>query len=143
MNVEPVKPAPKFDTTAITKTVGGVLVLLAAWAVDNQSAVITVIALIVVWAINVAFKYFNRKVGTAWLTTALYVIAITLALLFSPVALPAFPVFDGDPTIYSTALVDFAAALLSLATPTVASATGIYNILLKNVFDKIADKITE
>lgn len=143
MNVEPVKPEPKFDKTALTKTVGGVLVLLAAWAVDNQSAVITVIALVVVWAINVAFKYYNRKIGTAFLTTSLYVIAVVLALLFSPVGLPPFPVFDGDPQLYSTALVDFAAVILSLAAPTVASATGIYNILLKNIFDKIADKITE
>jgi hypothetical protein len=143
-NPEPfVKPAPKLDKVAITKAVSGVLLLFAAWAVDHQSAVITFIALLVVWSINVVFKYFNRKVGTAWLTTALYVIAIVLALLFSPVALPAFPVFDGDPQVYSTALIDFAGVILSLAAPTVASATGIYNILLKTVFDKIADKITE
>ena len=134
-------PAP-MDKTAITKTVAGLLVIGAAWAVSHQAAVITVVAMLIVWLINVLFKFFGKQVKTAWLTTALYVVSIGMAFLFSPVALPTFPAFTGDPTGYAVALVGFVGVFMNLAAPAVASATGIYNILFKDVFDQISSKIT-
>ena len=137
----PPPPAPR-DKVAVTKTFAGIAVLVAAFAASHQSAVITLVAMLVVWAINVTFKYFNKQIGTAWLTTILYVLAVVLALVFSPVALPVFPAFGGDAAAYALAMTGYVGVLMNLAAPAVASATGIYNILFRDVFGQISDKIT-
>lgn len=99
-----------------------------------------VIASAIVYVVKMlADKYPHITIRREWLTTLLYVISLGLAITWGGVAFPAFPTFE-DPVTFVSALFGFISALLvALAIPT-SFATLIYNILLKRVFDGLAEK---
>lgn len=68
---------------------------------------------------------------------ALYVVSFLVAILFTPLALPAFPPFADAPS-FIAALLTYIAMLLTLATPVVGVAYLVYNIFLKRVLDNTA-----
>lgn len=80
----------------------------------------------------------NKEVIAA----ALYAVSFGLALWFSGVGLPAFPVFSDAPSFVG-ALLSFIGQLLEIAAPVAGMAYLIYNILLKRVFDGIEQKLKE
>ena len=127
-----------FDLQAIWRSVVAALVVGAAWAVDHQSAVITAVAMTVVWVVNVLAKWKGVQIGRAWLTGILYLIAMTLAVVFKWQALPAAPVWGGDPAVFADALIGYGSALIALSSVYVGGATALYNMLMKQVFDKLA-----
>lgn len=99
-----------------------------------------VIASAIIYGVKVlADKYPRITIRREWLTVLLYVISFGLAITWGGVAFPAFPAFE-DPVTFVSALFGFISALLvALAIPT-SFATLIYNILLKRVFDGLAEK---
>lgn len=109
----------------------------AAWSQDNRATVITWTAVIFVWALNMLFKWRGIQLGRRALTLILFVLAIGLALLFTPITLPILPVFSGDPAVYVSALIAFVSALVEIGGVIVAAATVLYNTLLKDVLEKL------
>lgn len=69
------------------------------WAVDNQAAIVTAIAIVVVWALNTAMKRLGISLGRGYVTGVLYVISFVLVVLFNPVALPNLPALPQDPAL--------------------------------------------
>jgi hypothetical protein len=99
-----------------------------------------VIASAVVYVVKLlADKYPQITIRREWLTALLYVLSLGLAITWGGVDMPAFPAWE-DPVTFVSALFGFISALLvALAIPT-SFATLIYNILLKRVFDGLAEK---
>lgn len=127
----------KFDFASIWRAVVGVLVVGAAWAVDHESAVITAVAMVVVWGMNALAKWRGVTLGRAKLTAVLYVLAMGMAVAFKWQVLPAAPVWGGDMAAFAEALMLYGTALITLSSVYVGGATAIYNMLLKQVFDKL------
>lgn len=127
----------KFDIQVVGRTVTAAVVVGLAWAVDHQSAVITAVAMLMVWFVNALAKWRGIQIGRAWLTGFLYVVSMLLAVLFKWQALPAAPVWGGDPALYAEAMINYGSALIALSTVYVGGATAIYNMLMKQVFDKL------
>lgn len=72
----------------------------------------------------------------------LYVVALVMAVLFTPVAFPAFPPFSDAPT-FVTALLSWIALLLAVASPIAGMAFLIYNTLLKRVLENLHARATK
>jgi len=126
----------RFDFQAIWRALVGAAVVGVAWAADNQSAVITAVAMVVVWVVNALAKWKGIVIGRAKLTGLLYVLAMIMSVAFKWQMLPAVPVFGGDPAVFAATLVEYGSALIALSSVYVGGATAIYNMLLKQVFDK-------
>lgn len=123
----------------------GLKILLAVmtfgfgWFADNQATVIAFAAMTIVWIVQQAMEKYGYQPKKALLTIVLFVVALVLALLFSPVALPIFPSWNNDIASYTPLLIAYVTAFLSIAGKVVAYATGVYNILLAQVFEKLPD----
>lgn len=109
------------------------------WFADNQATVIAFSAMLIVWLVRLAMSKTKYKPNKASLTIVLFVVSIGLSLLFSPVALPAVPNWNGDIASYTPLLVIYLTAFLQIAGGVVAYAQGVYNILLAQVFEKLPD----
>ena len=110
----------------------------ATWAVSNQSAVIAAGAILIVYALNMVAKTFHVQLGRAWLTVILYVVSLAFAFFMNPVGLPAFAVETSDPALFVSGLLTYLATLITALSPYAGVAMGIYNVLLKDVLDRLA-----
>ena len=76
--------------------------------------------------------------GRGWLTVILFVVCVPLALWIEPQGVPVFPVFSGEIGADMGLLAGFALELVQKMAAVVGVATGVYNILLKKIFDQMA-----
>lgn len=121
----------------------GLRILLAVltfgigWLADNQATVISFVAMLIVWALGEALKYYGFKPGKAGLTVILFIVAFLLSLLFLPVTWPSLPAWNGDASIYVSALVVFLTAGLQILAKIIAYSMTVYNLLMAQVLDKL------
>lgn len=127
----------KLDWKDGLKIVLAVMTFGFGWIADNQATVISFTAVAIVWLLGIAltrFGYHPNKVG---LTIILFIVALGLSLAFQPVALPTFPPWTGDVSVFAALFISYVTAFLQIAASVVAYATGVYNILLAQVLEKI------
>lgn len=119
------------------KIVLSVMTFGIGWLADNQAAVISFLALVIVWLVGLVFEHFKIKLGKAGLTGFVFAIAIILAYVFNPLTFPTLPEWTGDFSTYSPLLIAFLYSVLQAVDMIVAQATGVYNILLAEVLKKL------
>lgn len=83
--------------------------------------------------------------GRGFLTVLLFGVSIVLALAWNFPIFPPFPIYgvshaDNYIAKYVTDLINYLIRVLETVSPVVAFATLIYNVLGKQVFDKLAEK---
>ncbi|HAE59749.1 MAG TPA: hypothetical protein DCG54_09675 [Anaerolineae bacterium] len=128
----------------VLQVVLSILTFGVVWAVDNQAAIITALAILIVWAINVITEHLGVKFGRQMLTTGLYVVSLGLVVMLNPVALPAWPVMDGgEPALVMVAFGTWLQMLVFALLPYTAGAMTIYNLLLKAVLERLSPPIDE
>jgi hypothetical protein len=113
------------------------------WAAKHPEAALSLVAVALIWIINFLFRWKKIILHKAWLTTFLFFIALVLSAIFNPTLLPAWPVLSGDAQQIASAFYGWIGALIISAGPIVAYTTGIYNILLARVLDKLQYKPPE
>lgn len=106
-----------------------------------QLFVISTLATFIVYFLNWIAKVSGWKPGRGILTGFLYLISFGLSFVWAQPTLPPLPPWGGDIVVFVPMILDYLAALLTLAGPVVAFATLIYNTLGKLVFDKLADRL--
>lgn len=127
----------RFSWSDVVKFVISLLVSGIAFVAENEATIIVWVVMVAVWIINTLFKLRGIQIGRKWLTGILFGLAIVLSLAFDPVALPQFPAWYGDISLYADSLSLYITALVSVGTGIVAGATGLYNMLLKDVLGKL------
>lgn len=130
MNVE-------FNWKDALKVIATLVITGFVWTVDNQMALISLGAMAIVWGVKFYALQTGKQIGKVGLTGILLALSILFALIFQPVTVMGFPVFDGDTINYVNAVFGWLGALLLLGKETFAIATGIYNILLSDVLKKL------
>lgn len=118
-----------------------ILTFGVTWAINNQAAVVTAAAIIIVYLINAFAKLRNVKLGSGWLTVILYIVAMVLAYFFNPTALPAFGPVPSDPALLINAVLAYIPLLIAMLTPYAGAAMAIYNMLAKSILDQTASKL--
>lgn len=113
------------------------------WMADNQSTVMAVSVLVIVWLLNEIWKRTGEKMGKRWLTALTFGLSILLSLIFRPVLVPEFPAYAGDAQAFAQALVAWGGTILALASGIVAYATTLYNILLAEVLTKVGNMVED
>jgi uncharacterized membrane protein len=103
-----------------------------------QLAILGLVATVIVGILNLLAEKGGIHLARGWVTAILFVIAMILSFFWQPVALPAFPVWAGDPAVFALALLTFTGTLASAAGVVVGFATVIYNWLVKKVYDRLA-----
>jgi uncharacterized membrane protein (DUF441 family) len=119
------------------KIVLAVMTFGFGWIADNQMTVISFAAVLIVWLLGLALKYFGFTANKVSLTIILFIVALGLSLAFQPVALPSFPSWSGDASVFMALLVAYLASFFQIAAGVVAYATGVYNILMAQVLEKL------
>ncbi len=131
----------KFDWKNLLYILVTVIIGGAAWTEDSRMVVIVTASIAIVWIV----RWTSRAFGWSWqpgkrgLTALLFAVSLGLSFLFTPVAFPSFPPFGQDFSAWLPAFVAYLGALVSIVAPVVSGATLIYNILLAQVLDKLAD----
>lgn len=106
---------------------------------DPETAAIGLVASVIVYAVNFSAQYFGIQPKRAWLTNALFVVAIPLAIFSNPVSLPLFPQWAGDLSVFVTDFGLYLQAVAPIAKIILASAVIMYNALQPLVLDKLPD----
>jgi hypothetical protein len=127
-----------FNRLDALKIVLAILTFGIGWVANNQATVISFSAMIIVWLVAIAMRKYDYKPTKGNLTVIVFAVAIGLTLLFQPVLFPLFPEWTGDAATFSPVLITYMAELLRIAAGVVAYATGVYNILLSQVLEKVA-----
>ncbi len=125
----------KFDWKELIKVLFAVVIMGAGWTVDNQAVLITAAAVGIVWLLGLIGRRFNWQPGKAALTTFLFILAVGLQLVFTPVVAPLFPAWTGEISSYLPLLIAYTGAWIAIAGPVVSAATLVYNILLAKVLE--------
>lgn len=100
-----------------------------------QLYILALVAPALIWVVNLLAVRFGVKLGRGVLTAGVYLVSFGLAFFWTPLVLPAFPVYAGDAAGFATALVTYINAFLTALGPIVALGTLAYNVLLKKVLD--------
>jgi hypothetical protein len=113
---------------------------------EVQLFLIATLASAIVYAVKLSAQYLPPSwagfvAGRKFLTVFLYVVAAVLAAAWSLPSFDAFPAYAGDPTAFVPAVLAWLSAGLVTVSPFFAFATLIYNLLAKQVFEKMAEKI--
>jgi hypothetical protein len=95
----------------------------------------SVIAQVIKWISDWQGKDLDRK----WATAILFVVSLGLAFVWTSWAIPALPVFVGDPMTDTASVLAWAGSLLAMLSPIVGFAMAIYNLLLEKVFGAAKD----
>jgi len=128
-----------FNKQDAFKVILAVMTFGFGWVANNEATVIAFLAMVIVWAIRLIAKKYKYVPTKAALTITLFFVALGLSLIVTPVMLPFFPAWTGDPSTYALLLITYFSVFLKIAGGVVAYATGVYNILLAQVFDKIPE----
>ena len=127
----------KFNWQDGLRIVLAVLTFGFGWIADNQATVISFSAVFIVWGIGLAIKKYGYQPTKAVLTIIVFAVALGLSLIFQPILLPMFPGWTGDASTFAPLFLAYMTAFLQIASGVVAYATGVYNILLSHVLEKI------
>ena len=111
------------------------------WIADNLATVIAFSAVGLVWLINLGLRHFGWKPSKAGLTVIVFAVALGLSFLSNPAVFPEFPAWSGDASAFAPLLIAYLSALLQVAAGVVSYATGVYNILLAKVLEKLPANI--
>lgn len=120
-----------------------VLTFGLVWIVDNQAAVITALAIVIVWALNTFFLRWGVKLGRQYVTAILYAVSLVLVVIVNPVVIPDWPTIPPDPALAVSAFAAWAQLLVVALLPYTAGAMTIYNLLLKAVLERLPWSLPE
>jgi hypothetical protein len=119
----------------------GLLAALAALGVistaDWKVALIGLAVTVLVWMLNLWVKRSGKKIGRAWLTVIVYLVAMIITIIVQPVIMPALPAWNGDAALFTNAWIGFLAAVAPIAATVTGEATLVYNSILKQVADQV------
>ncbi len=105
----------------------------------DELFLVGVVASAVVFLLNtLAKRGMQLDLGRGWLTVVLFVVSLPLALWIEPQAVPVLPVFSGEIGADMGLLSGYALELVQKMAAVVGVATGVYNVLLKKIFDQMA-----
>jgi len=127
----------KFTFVDLLAVLGALLITGLGWAVGHPEAALSLLAVGLIWVINFLFTWKGIKLHKSWLTTGLFVIAFGLTGLFQPMLFPPWPSVTGDPQAIAIAIYLWIGTMIISAGPIVAYATGLYNILLAKLLEKL------
>jgi len=127
----------EFNWKDASKIVATLVITGFVWTVDNQLAVLSLAAMVIVWGVKSYALQTGKQVGKVGLTATLLALSIVFALIFQPVTVMGFPTFDGDMVAFINAVFGWLGTLLLIGKETFAIATGLYNILLADVLKKL------
>lgn len=106
------------------------------WAVDNQAAIVTMLAILIAYGLNLFAKTQHVHLGRGWLTIIVYLAALLMAFFLKPIALPVFTPETSDPALFVVSLMAYVPVLVAALSPYAGAAMAIYNVLLKDVLDR-------
>lgn len=127
----------KFDWQTVSKIVLALVASGFVWTQDNQLALLSLIAIAVVWVIRLIAQKTGKTVNKFHLSIVLLVVSIGCALLFQGFVMVPFPGFEGDLILFVSALFTWLGALLTSGAELFAVATALYNILLSDVLKQL------
>lgn len=130
---------PKFDWLSALKIMAALVISGFVWTQDNQAALLSLAAMLLVWGIKVYAARSGKRLGKEWLTGILLAVSVAFAYLFQPVEIPPFPVYSGDVLGFAQACFVYAGDVLAVSGSVFALATGLYNILLAQVLGGLSD----
>ena len=113
----------------------------AGWSVDSQATIIAFAAVGIVWLVKLIGNRFSWWPEKGVLTAFVFVVAVALQIVFTPVALPDFPAYTGELATFTPLLIVYLGAFFQMAANIVAAATGIYNLLLADVLGKVSVEV--
>jgi hypothetical protein len=122
----------KFSIGDLLAVLGALVLTGLGWAVGHPEAVISLVAVILIWVVNFLFTWKGIKLSKTWLTGILFVVSLGLTALFK---LELFPIWPSPST--PEAIAAWLTSLITYAGPIVAYATGLYNIILSKVLEKL------
>lgn len=103
--------------------------------------ILGVLSSVIVWILKVAFVDKGKEIPVWVYSIVLGVVALGLAVVFSPVTLPPFPPTDGSLIGYIAAILTYAGALVPVLAAIVGTAKIIYEALLKRILDGLEKKL--
>lgn len=121
----------------LLKVVLSILTLGVTWIYSNQAAIITAVTIVIVWILNSLFKWKGIKLGRAYVTGILYVIAFLLVVLFNPGVLPTWPIMPTDAGLAISVITAYLQMVIVALIPYAGAAMTIYNMLMQDVLDKV------
>jgi hypothetical protein len=121
-----------------------VVIALAAVGVistsDPEAAFISVLAMAIVFVVNLAAKAQNKPVGRGWVSLLVYGVAFAMTIVAHPPVV-SLPIWTGDPAIYTVYLAQLLAEFGPTALAMTGSATILYNALSKLVFERLENGV--
>lgn len=104
---------------------------------DSQLLLLGLIATVITFVLRQISIWFKYVPSRAVVNVGLFVVALVLAVAWTPLVFPPFPPYV-DPSQFVVALLAYLGEILALAAPVVGMATLIYNIL----YDKVVVPMT-
>ncbi len=125
------------------KFIGQVLLSIATfgvtWVVSNQAAVVTALAILIVWLIKYLAERRDVYFSKVTITSGLYLVSFVLVIIVNPGILPAWPVMTGDAVEVIKLIALWLREAVVVMLPYTGAAMSIYNLLLKSVLDQLPD----
>jgi hypothetical protein len=103
----------------------------------TQIALIGVIVSLLAQGIKLAAAKFKVTISRPVVSVVVLVVALVLAWIWNPPAMPAFPALTGDPAALAVAITSFLVALIQLAAYILGIAFFIYNTILSKLFEAL------
>lgn len=141
------KSENKLNWWDLLSIVGAVGTFGIGWIADNEATVIAFLAIGLVWLIRLVFDWVSKRFGKNWklgkpgLTILVFAVSLVLSFLIKQAVFPDRPVWTGDASTFAPLLIAYISALLQVAAGVVSYATGVYNILLAKVLEKLPSNI--
>ena len=123
------------DVGRIIIAIGAFLTVFMSGA--EQVAVLGATAVLIVWILNFVFEKFGFMLGKVPLTIFLFVLSIGAVAYWQPEMFPAWPLVVTVASVF-----EWIGALLLSAAPIVTMATGLYNMLLASILEKLNYQLT-
>lgn len=127
----------KFDWQVFAKLLLALIASGFVWTQDNQLALLSLIAIVIVWSVKMLSVKTGMKVNKFHLSLVLLAISIGCAFLFQGFTITPPPGFDGDLIPFISAIFTWLGAVLTSGSSLFAVATALYNILLADVLKQL------
>ena len=110
----------------------------------EQLLILSVFSMLFVWAIKLVWIGLLKqaKPSDPVMKSLIFAVSFVFAYVWTPVALPALPVFAGDLFGFGYALVQFVAALLAVSVIVMKAAQVIYDILWQKILDEFGKALS-
>jgi hypothetical protein len=135
-------------TKEIVLLILGLLAGVGSLIAHYPDVALGVAASLVVWILNLLFRWKGIKVHRGWLTVLVVLICLGFSYVLQPALFPVFPadyfiLLGSDPAAAQVLLSTFLLALAAAVGPISTYATVLYNTLLKTILDKLLYNMTE